>query len=120
MFRRIAAGLFALIGAFLLWQGLDGVLHGIKLGSGLEDALLQPPTSLWRILAAGLVLAGGLLGALKVPGGAIVAALGAILFAALPGAMAALGADRSMWIDEAYFAAPLVALAAALVFLKRN
>lgn len=120
MFRRIAAGLFALIGAFLLWQGVDGVLYTMKLGSGLEDALLQPPTSLWRILAAGLIVAGGLLGALKVPGGAIAAALGAILFAALPGAMAAMGADRSMWIDEAYFAVPLLGLAAALVFVKRK
>lgn len=120
MIRRIIAGLLMLIAAFLLWQGVDGVLYAVKMGSGLEEALLQPPTSLWRILAAALLVAGGGLALLKAPGGALLATLGAILFAALPGAMAALGADRSIWLDEAVVSLPIVALAGALLFVKRK
>lgn len=120
MFRQIAAGLLALAGAFVLWQGLDAVNLVMQRGSNLSDALLQPPTSLWRILAALFLLAGGVLGLLKAPGGAITALPGILLYASLPGVMAALGADRSMWRDEAILAVPLVALTASLFFVKRK
>ena len=81
---------------------------------------MQPPTSLWRIVAASIALIGGLLVAAKFPGGGPVAAIGALLFAALGGAMVAMGTDSSMWMDEVVSGGILIILAGALLFLKRG
>lgn len=120
MIRRIIGIVFALIAAWLLWQGLHAVQVIVSRGSPLGDALMQPPTSLWRIVAAGVALIGGLLVAAKLPGGGPVAAAGAVLFAALGGAMVAMGTDSSMWMDEVVSGGILIVLAGALLFLKRS
>ena len=46
--------------------------------------------------------------------------IGAVLFAALGGALAAMGTDASIWMDEAIAGAILVVLAAVLVVVKRS
>ena len=120
MIRRIAAGLLALIAAWLLWQGVSAVTLIVGRGSPLDDALLQPPTSLWRIVATGLALVGGGLAALSIRGGAWLGMAGAILFAALPGVMAAMGTSSSLWMPDALPAAALVVLAGVLAFVKRS
>lgn len=120
MIRRIAAGLLALIAAWLLWQGVSAVMLIVSRGSPLDDALLQPPTSLWRIVATGLVLAGGLLAAFNIKGGAWTAMIGAVLFAALPGVMAGMGGSASLWMRDVAPAAVLVSLALVLAFVKRS
>lgn len=120
MIRRIAAGLLALIAAWLLWQGIVPVLHIVSLGSPLGDALLQPyPTSLWRIVAAGLALAGSGLAMFGIRGGVSMAITGAILFAALAVGMAAMGTSFNELLSDALPAAALLVLAGALLFMKR-
>lgn len=120
MIRRIAAVLLALLAAWLFWQGFSAVQLIVSRGSPLDDALLQPPTSLWRLVASGCALAGGILAALNIKGGGWLAMIGAILFAALGGAMAAMGTDSSLWMDEAISGGVLIALALVLGFIKRS
>lgn len=120
MIRRIAGATLALLAAWLLWQGIAAVDLIVSRGSPLDDALLQPPTSLWRILASGLALIGGALAALNVRGGAWLGMTGAILFAALGGALAAMGTDSSLWMDEVICGAVMIALAGALALMKRS
>lgn len=120
MIRKLAGAALAILAIWLLWQGVSAVSMIVSRGSPLDDALLQPPTSLWRILAASLTLLGGLLAALNIKGGAWFGMAGAILFAALPGAMAALGTDSSLWMDEVYSGGVMVVLAGALAFVKRS
>ena len=120
MIRRIAGGLLALIAAWLLWQGVSAVQLIVSRGSPLDDALLQPPTSLWRIVAAGLALAGGVMAALNLKGGSWPAMTGAVLFAAMAGVMAGMGASSTLWMDEAAFGAVMIALAGVLAFVRRS
>ena len=120
MIRTIAAILIALIAAWLFWQGAHAVQVIVSRGSPLDDALLQPPTSIWRLVASGLALLGGVLAALNIRGGGWFAMIGAVLFAALGGALAAMGTDPSIWMDEAIAGAVLVVLAAVLVVVKRS
>jgi hypothetical protein len=120
MIRRIAAGLLALIAAWLLWQGIVPVQMIVSRGSPLDDALLQPPTSLWRIVAAGLALVGGALAAFNIRGGAWLAVAGVVLFAAMPVILAAMGSSASLWMPDVLPAAVLLVLAGVLAFMKRS
>jgi len=120
MIRKLAGVALAILAAWLLWQGVSAVSMIVSRGSPLDDALLQPPTSLWRILAASLALLGGLLAVVNIKGGAWLGMTGAVLFAALPGAMAALGTDSSLWMDEVYSGAAIIVLAGGLAFFKRS
>jgi len=120
MIRRIAAAALALLAAWLFWEGLSAVLIIVSRGSPVDDALLQPPTSLWRLVAAGLAVVGGLLAALNLRGGAWIAMMGAVLFAALAGVMAGMGSDSSLWMDEAVSGGILIALAGVLVAVRRG
>jgi hypothetical protein len=120
MIRRIAAAALAILAAWLFWEGLSAVLIIVSRGSPVDDALLQPPTSLWRLVAAGLAVIGGLLAALNVRGGAWIAMTGAVLFAALAGVMAGMGSDSSLWMDEAVSGGILIALAGVLVAVRRS
>lgn len=118
--RQTAAGLLAVLSLWLLWQGLEGVLVLLSRGSPLTDALLSPPTSLWRILAAGLAVAGGIMGLLGLKRDFWVAGAGAILFTALGLMLAAMGTAMSLWLDEILAGLVMAALTAILVFVKRG
>ncbi len=118
--RRIAALLLLASAAWLLWQGVEGVLVVTSRGSPLADALLNPPTSLWRIVAALLLLIGAGLAALGFGRTLWILVPGAVLFSALPAAMALLGADPSLWLDEAIAAAVVMALTLAVAALPRR
>lgn len=120
MIRKIAAGLLALISLWLFWQGISAVLVIVSRGSPLADALLQPPISLWRIVATGFALAGGVLAALNIRGGAWLAVIGAVLFAAMAGAMAGMGAASRMWMDEAICSGIMLVLAGVVAFTRRS
>jgi|TARA_R110002020_G_scaffold399971_1_gene609820 hypothetical protein len=118
---RILVGVaLAFLSAWLLWQGLSAVIMITSRGSPLGDALLQPPTSLVRIVAAGVVLLGGLVAVAQRPGGAWLAGLGTFLFALLPVMMAATGTASRLWADEAVVSLVLIALTAALYVIKRR
>ncbi|WP_373005232.1 hypothetical protein [Hyphomonas sp.] len=118
--RTLAAAALTLLSAWLLWQGLSAVIMITGRGSPLGDALLQPPTSLIRILGASIILIGALLALAQRAGGALLAALGTVLFLLLPVLMAASGVDSNMWMDEAIFSAVLIALTIALFVIKRR
>ncbi|MEX1250419.1 MAG: hypothetical protein WEA77_04400 [Hyphomonas sp.] len=120
MIRKIAAVVLALLAAWLFWQGFSAVQMIVSRGSPLDDALLQPPTSLWRLIASALAVIGGGMAALNIKGGGWLAMLGAILFAALAGVMAGMGTDSSLWMDEAITGALMIALAAMLAIFKRG
>jgi hypothetical protein len=117
--RQIIAAALLLLGIFLLWQGIAPVAMLTARGSGLSDALLQPPSSLIRILAAALVAIGGALALAKRAGGAVMALIGTALFAALAGLLVAASPDASLWGDELIAAALLCALSAGLIFTRR-
>lgn len=118
--RMIAAAALVLIAAWLFWQGLSAVIMITQRGSPLGDALMQPPTSMIRLLASAIVLIGGLLALARRAGGAIVATIGTLLFLLLPVLMAAAGTDSAMWMDEAIYSVLLVALTIALFALRRR
>jgi hypothetical protein len=118
--RSLAGLLIALAGAWLLWGGINAVNALTMRGSPLDAALLEPPTSLIRIIAAALVLFGGLSAMAKKPGGAWLAGIGTGLFTLLAALMALSGADIGMWRDEAVWSAALIIGAAALVFVRRK
>ncbi|KJS34715.1 MAG: hypothetical protein VR74_19240 [Hyphomonas sp. BRH_c22] len=118
--RMIAAAAIALLAAWLFWQGLSAVIMITQRGSPLGDALMQPPTSMIRLLGSAIVLIGGLLALAQRAGGAIVATIGTLLFLLLPVLMAAAGTEPVMWMDEAVYSALLVALTIALFVLKRR
>ncbi|MFT5775789.1 hypothetical protein [Hyphomonas sp.] len=118
--RTLAAAALTLLSAWLLWQGLSAVIMITGRGSPLGDALLQPPTSLIRILGASIILIGALLALAQRAGGALLAAVGTVLFLLLPVLMAASGVDSNMWMDEAIFSAVLIALTIALFVIKRR
>jgi Mn2+/Fe2+ NRAMP family transporter len=118
--RILAAAALTLLSAWLLWQGLSAVIMITGRGSPLADALLQPPTSLIRILGASIILIGALLALTQRAGGALLATVGTVLFLLLPVLMAASGADSDMWMDEAIFSAVLIALTIALFVIKRR
>lgn len=118
---RILVGIaLAFLSGWLLWQGLSAVMMITSRGSPLSDALLQPPTSLVRIVAACLVLLGALVAVAQRPGGAWLAAIGTVLFALLPIMMAATGTASHLWADEAVVSVVLIALTAALCVIKRR
>ena len=92
--RLIAAAALSLLAAWLFWQGLSAVIMITGRGSPLGDALMQPPTSMIRLLGSAIVLIGGLL--------------------------AAAGTDSVMWMDEAIYSALLIVLTIALFVIKRR
>jgi hypothetical protein len=118
--RVLIAAALAVLSGWLLWQGLSAVIMITGRGSPLGDALLQPPTSLIRVLGTSLALIGGILAAAQRKGGAAVAAIGAALFALLPILMAASGADSGLWTDEAVFSALMIAFTIGLFMIKRG
>jgi len=118
---RILTGVaLAVLSAWLLWQGLSAVIMITSRGSPLGDALLQPPTSVVRIVAACVILLGALLAVAQRPGGAWLAALGTFLFGLLPVMMAASGTAARLWADEAVVSLFLIALTVALCVSKRR
>ncbi|MFN3313958.1 MAG: hypothetical protein ACK46Q_10870 [Hyphomonas sp.] len=117
--RQYAGVALAVIAAWLLWQGIEAVMLLTARGSPLSDALLQPPTSLWRILAALLAFAGGVLAAARIPSGAVIALIGSLLFGALGLTLMLLGTDASIWLDEILFSAVMLILSGVLLLRKR-
>lgn len=118
--RRTVGILMAGLAGWLFWQGLETVLVLLSRGSPLSDALLSPPTSLWRLAATFLLLVGALLAAARLPAGASLAATGTFLYAALGAILALMGSDSSLWMDEMTWSAVLLILTALLLLLRRS
>ena len=92
----------------------------VNRGSSVSDALMQPPTSLVRLVAAGLILLGGLAILAGKGVGRWVTLGGILVFTLLAGLMVLSGADPILWTDEAVISGVLWALFAGLAVTKRS
>ena len=120
MIRRVIGLGLAGLSAWLFWQGLDAVLMLTARGSPLSDALLSPPTGLWRLTATAILAGGGILVAARLPGGGVLAIAGALLYTALGATLALVGSDSSIWMDEVTFSAIVLILSAAALLIRRS
>ena len=118
--RRLIAIALGLLGAWMFWGGLHAVLLITSRGSSLEAALMEPPTSLLRLLGSGLIVIGALIAAFGRPFGAIAAMAGTVLALLLAGLMALAGADSSMWMDDMVLAILFLGLTIGLFVTKRS
>ena len=120
MIRRIAGAVVALIAAWMLWDAIYAVQLIVSRGSPLSDALMNPPTSAWRLVAGGLALAGGLLAALRLPFGGILGVIGGLLFIALAVLMAMMSANGSLITPDSMGGLGIVILSGVVVFTRRH
>lgn len=120
MIRRLIGLVLLGLGVWLFWEGLQAVLAFTSRGGPLMSALVEPPTSLIRLLGAGLILLGGFLIVVRVRSGGLAALVGAIIFAGLGGLLAAAGTDLDLWLDEVIQGGTAFVLATATLFLKRT
>ena len=118
--RRIIGLVLALLGGWLFWGGAATVNMLVNRGSGLSDALMQPPTSLVRLVATGLILLGGLAVMAGKGFGRWVALAGILVFTLLAGLMVLSGADPILWTDEVVITGVFWVLFAGLVVTKRS
>ena len=118
--RRAAGLILLLIAAYLFWQGLDAVLYVMSLGSPLNDALMQPPTSLIRLTGAGLALIGGALATANLKGGAWLAAIGTVIFCLLTLLLAMNMVNPKDWMPEVIASIGLVIATGLLIFTRRR
>lgn len=116
--RRIAGLALMGIAGWLAWQGLHGVLVLTSRGSPLADAL--DVIVIWRIAAATLAGIGGLMAAMNLRFGAVLALIGSLLFIGLAAAFILSGTDSSLWMDEAIGAGAMSAATAILLFIRRS
>ena len=118
--RRAAGLILLLIAAYLFWQGLDAVLYVMSLGSPLNDALMQSPTSLIRLTGAGLALIGGALATANLKGGAWLAAIGTVIFCLLTFLLAMNMVNPKDWMPEVIASIGLVIATGLLIFTRRR
>ena len=119
MIRQVAGLVMLSLGLWLAWGGISPVLTIMERGSDLANALLNPPTSIIRIVSAVLMTLGGLIIVLNVRLGATIATIGSVFFAILGGLMALSGADSGLWMDEVIFGLAAIALSVLLLTLRR-
>ncbi len=120
MVRRIAGVLVALIAAWLLWEALHAVQLIVSRGSPLDQALMNPPTSAWRLVAGTLAVAGGILAALRLPFGGILGLIGGLLFVTLAALLAAMTANGSLITPDSIAGLAIVLLSGVILFTRRN
>jgi hypothetical protein len=109
------SALMLVISLFLFWRGLDAVLYAVQLGSPLSDAIMQPPTSLLRLIATGALVLGAVSALFGWRAGKWLIGLGILVWCLLAGLMALSGADSNMWKDEAISAVILIVLFGAMI-----
>ena len=119
MVRRLAGIVMLGLGLWLGWDGVHPVITIVDRGSDLTNALLNPPTSIIRIVSAALMVIGGALVAIKLKSGGTIATIGSVFFAILGGLMAASGADSGLWMDEVIFGLAAIALSVLILTLRR-
>ena len=118
--RRLAGLAGAGVAAWMLWETITPIMRQISLGSDLATELLNPPVSLLRIISTSLLIIGGLLALGAIRGAAWVFSAGALVFSAMTGIMIAMGADYTIWRDEAILAPFLLVICGVLIFSHRK
>lgn len=118
--RRLAGLVGAGVAAWMFWETITPIMRQISFGSDLATELLNPPVSLLRLIATTLMILGGLIAAAAIRGAVYVFSAGALLFALMTGAMVAMGADYTLWSDEAILAPFLLIICGLLIFCHRK
>jgi len=118
--RRLAGLAGIIVAAWMLWETVQPIQMQISRGSDLMTELLNPPVALLRLASTLLMILGGLLAVAALRGGAWLFSAGAVIFAAMTGAMVGSGADASLWSDEAVLAPFLLVISGVLVFRTRK
>lgn len=118
--RRLAGLVGACVAAWMLWETITPIMRQISLGSDLATELLNPPVALLRIISTALLIIGGGLALAAIRGAVWVFSAGALVFALMTGAMVALGADYTVWRDEAILAPFLLVICGVLTFSPRK
>ena len=118
--RRVAALIVLGIGAWLLYGGLNAMFTIMGRGSDLANAIFDPPTTFIRLLAASLMVIGGLMAGLQLKTGGIIGLIGSAILGLL-GTLLLLSTSNYLdGIDEALYATAGVALSILILTLKRN
>ncbi|MEL6828812.1 MAG: hypothetical protein AAFO63_01620 [Pseudomonadota bacterium] len=120
MFRLATSAAMLGLGIWLSYEAIRPVILIVDRGSPVYDALMQPPTSMIRIIGAGLMSIGGVLALLSKPGGGTVATIGAFTILGMSGLIAATGADASLWLNTFLYGVGAVLLAILLLTLRRT
>ncbi|MEM1087654.1 MAG: hypothetical protein AAGH90_07990 [Pseudomonadota bacterium] len=116
MLRRILGLALVAIGAWLLREAVYAVIILVERGSPLGPALMEPPTSLPRIISTGLILLGGILATLNLRFGGVAALIGAVLFGALTFAALQIAQDY----NDVILGGTAALLAVIVLFFKRG
>ncbi|MEL7231553.1 MAG: hypothetical protein AAGJ85_03470 [Pseudomonadota bacterium] len=116
MVRRILGLALVAIGVWLLREALYAVILLVERGSPLGPALMEPPTSLPRIISTGLILLGGILATLNARLGGVSALIGSLLFVALTFAALQIAQDY----NDVILGGAAALLAVIILFLKRD
>ena len=120
LIRRFAGLVGLAVSAWLFWEALHAVIVIVGRGSDLASSLFEPPTTIMRLTATALMMLGGLLAIAAVRGAAWLFSAGALVFALMTGAMAGMGADYSLWSDEAILAPFLLVISGLFIFTHRR
>ncbi len=119
MFRQIAGIAWLGLGVWIAYGALYAVHFFVSRGGSLDSALLEPPTSLLRLIGAGLLCFGGSLVGLRMKGGVWVGLSGAAMITILGVLMASAGALQDLWIDEILIGVAAGVLGVLILTLKR-
>lgn len=118
--RRIAGLVGAAVAAWMFWETITPIIRQISLGSDLKTELLYPPVALVRLISTSLLIVGGLLALAAIRGAAWVFTAGALAFALMTGAMIGMGADYTLWSDEAILSPFLLVISGLFIFGHRT
>ena len=119
MIRRALALIILCVGLYLFHSA--SFYHGILAARGVGDwaSLSGDAPFLLRFAGAGLLVFGGAFALRSGRTGTLVTLMGTLCFVLLTVAMIVMGADRSLWQDEAIWALALILLSAGLFAFRR-
>ncbi len=118
--RRGFALVLLLVAVFVLWREARSILMLMERGSGLSDALLNPPLSAIKVAGAMLAVIGGGLAASGRGLGGSAGLLGGLIFAAAPALFAMLSPNPMSGLRDGIPALLMIVAAIGLLFQKRT
>ncbi len=117
--RRLAALVIFGIGAFLLYRVVDAASAYSARGGDFAGYLFEPPSGILQLAGSALMVVGGLLGALRIKGGAITGLVGSLIIAALGALLLSSTSDIQVGLDEALYAMAGILLSFLILTLRR-
>ena len=119
MVRRLVGAALVAFALFLGSAVYSVTAFRLNVGESF-GAIASDVTWIIQVLRAGLAALGGALAVLAVAGGLWLAGAAALVAAAFAGIIILSGGDQSIWLDEAIYAAILIAGTIALARTRRE